>query len=131
VPERALEIARRAVGAGPTTPGRAFRVCRIDRPGTDYHLVLFDDAIAAVSVETESALEWARVADPKLPVDEQAARDLAGLGSTAVARLAWRSCTATRSPLYPLWEVRQRDQVKFVDQQRRVWSILDPGGRGG
>ncbi len=130
--ERALDIAREAAGLGPDAEGLALPVRALDRPGGEYYLVLFEGkAVAAVDLDRGEALSWAATSRPHLAVDAAEARRLAGLGAEAAAQLVWRSSAESRSPLYPLWEVRLGDSVAYVDQQRGVWPELHPAGRGG
>jgi hypothetical protein len=129
--ERALQIARTAIGAEASSTDRAFRVRRLDRPGSDYYLVLLDRALAAVDIAQELVMSWAKTSTPRLAVDESTARSLAALGPEASAQLVWRSSSASRSPLYPFWEVTQHDHVLYVDQQQRVWHELESNRRGG
>ena len=130
--ERAVELARAAAGVGPAVEGRALRVRRLDRPGTQYYLVLLgEEAVAAVDVDGGAVLSWAAVSGLHLVVDEDEARQLAGARDLTQPQLVWRSSAESRSPLYPLWEVRLGESSVYVDQQRSVWPELHPAGRGG
>ncbi|MGD1057534.1 MAG: hypothetical protein ABR992_08985 [Solirubrobacteraceae bacterium] len=129
--DRALEIAREATGVSSTDGAEIFPVHRLDRGDSDYYLVLLDGACAAVDVARDTVLSWASTTTPQLVVRELTARRLAQLGQSAGVQLVWQSCTASRSPLYPLWRVRRNDDVVYVDQQQGVWNDLEPGARGG
>jgi hypothetical protein len=129
--QRALETARTITGVPPTIHDHAVHVRRLDRPEADYYLVVLDGALAAIDATDGKPLTWAKVANPDLPVDEAQARELASLPSDASAELVWQSSTASRSLLYPIWEIRLRGQTIYVDQQRRRWSALGVQGRGG
>ena len=58
------------------------------------------------------------------------ARARAGRAGAAV-RLVWRPSRASRSPLYPIWEVKAGSDLVYVDMTGRVWQDLEAGGRGG
>jgi hypothetical protein len=135
-PDEAIGRARVALGQ-PEAEGRALPVDRLDRPGVRYTLVILGSRAGSSGVATldergelmSSASLPGR--EPHLPVDEAGARGLAGAAGDAPARLVWAPCAQSRSPIYPLWEVRVGDGVRYVDQQRRVWSRLGPAGPGG
>jgi hypothetical protein len=128
---RAAAIASEAAGVEPSGAPRAYPVRRLDRPDSTYYLVLLEDAVAAVDVESDHVLSWAKAARPTLVVDRDRARDLAALGQEAAVGLVWQSSVASRSPLYPFWEVRRGEEVVYVDQQRKLWRELPPSGHGG
>lgn len=134
----AIARARAAVGLGAAVTARAWRVRRLDRPGEAYFLVVFGDDKAAVGVAAVDAAKGevgtsARLAGrgPHLTGDAAWAVRQAGLDPSARAELVWKPSRASRSPLYPLWEIdTARDRV-YVDQQGAVWRRLDPPGPGG
>ena len=134
----AVERARSRLGLDARTPARAERVRRLDRPGESYYFVLFgaDDAtsaVAAVEAAGGDVASSARLASlaPHMGVGRERALELAGLGGGARAELVWLPCRATRSQLYPLWEVSAGGARVFVDQQGNVLRRLDAGGPGG
>ena len=135
--EQAVRLARAAAGLEGAVEGRAFRVRRLDRPGTFYYLTLLGTeaepvAIAAVDLERGETLTWAELRGGRhLRLDGEDAIRRAGLEPDATAELVWRSSAASRSPLYPLWEVRGDDRVVYVDHAGTVWDELTPGPRGG
>lgn len=123
----ALAAARAALGVGDAAPAEAYAVRRLDRAG-GYYLVVAGErgrATAAAIVDdrsgevTTTARLGGVAAHP--PVDAERARALAGAGAAARAELVWRSCRASRSPLYPLWRVETPCGPVHVDQESRVW----------
>lgn len=134
-PEEAVRRAKDALGAGASTPAHALAVRRLDRSGEMYYLVEIGDPGAAVGVamvDAGSGEIGVRAALPgtqaHLMVDAAAAEELAG---GTGAECVWMPCRASRSPLYPLWEVKTARGVRYVDQQRQVWDRLEPAGLGG
>jgi hypothetical protein len=135
--EEAIHNARTKLGLQESTPARAWQVRRLDRPSETYYLVQFGDSSASVAVATVDAntgeigvyvdLPGVR---PHISVDAQAAIELSGVGEAARTELVWMPCRASKSPLYPLWEVRTPGVVRYVDQQRTVLDSLDPAGLG-
>src|ERR1700749_2773688 len=120
----AVGRARSGLGLDARERARTERVRRLDRPGESYYLVLFgaDDATSAVAaVETAGGevSSSARLAasGAHMSVGRERALKLAGLGRDARAELVWTPCRATRSQLYPLWEVSAGGARVFVDQQ--------------
>ena len=131
---RALE--RLELNAG--TPARAFLVRRIDPPGGAYYLVVLGAPSAALGIAVVDAAsgevtEWATLpgATPHSLLDREAAIQRTGASSARRAELVWRSSPASRSPLYPFWEIDTGDKVVYVDHAGRVWSSLEAGARGG
>lgn len=121
-----------------TTPARASLVSRLDPPGGAYYLVVVGDQGAALGVATVDAssgevTQWATLpgADPHLLLDRETAIERTGASSALRAELVWRSSPASRSPLYPLWEIDTGDKVVYVDHAGHVWSSLEAGARGG
>jgi hypothetical protein len=121
-----------------TTPARAALVSRRDPPGGAYYLVVLGDpsaalGIAAVDASSGEVTEWATLPGAGLhPVlDRNAAIERTGASSALRAELVWRSSPASRSPLYPLWEIDKGAEVVYVDHAGRVWPSLEPGARGG
>jgi hypothetical protein len=131
---RALE--RLELSAG--TPARAFLVSRRDPPRGAYYLVVLGDpsaalGIAAVDAASGEVTQWATLpaAAPHPLLEREAAIQRAGASSARRAELVWQSSRASRSPLYPLWEIDTGDAVVYVDHAGRVWSSLEPHTRGG
>jgi hypothetical protein len=119
----AITRAGRAVGVAAGVPGRAWLVRRLDRPADAYYLVVFGEEDAAVGVATVSRSTGevgsaARLSGrgPHLEIDAARARELAGAGEEARAELVWRPSTASKSPLYPVWEVELPAGSVYVDQ---------------
>jgi len=128
----AVERARAAAGLAPGIPGRAWHVRRLDRPDDSYWLVVLGEpeaaqAVATVHAATGEVGSFARVADggPHFEVDVAAAREAAGADEHAPAELVWRPSFASRSPLYPLWEVETAEGRVYVDHAGAVLRGLD------
>ena len=120
---------------------RAWRVERLDRPGEAYFLVVFGNEQRSLGVATVDAAS--AVVDSSARLDGRGVHRVLDAGAAAAAvsgsdaatatppRLVWRSCPASRSPLYPLWEVGTNSTPLFVDQRGRIWSSLDDGAHRG
>ena len=120
------------------TPARAVLVSRLEPPEGAYYLVVLGDpsaalGIAAVDASSGEVTQWATLAGdaPHLLPDREAAIQRAGASSARRAELVWRPCPASRSPLYPLWEIDTGDEVVYVDHAGQVWPSLEPGAHGG
>ena len=118
---------RAAVGAPSRVPGRAWPVRRLDRVDETYYLVVLGEERAPVAVGTVNPATGdvgssARLAGhgPHLEVDATHARSLAGAHKTAKAELVWRPSAASKSPLYPIWEVELASGPVYVDQAGSV-----------
>lgn len=136
--EEAIHNAKTKLGIRESTPGRAWRVGCLDRPSEAYYLVELGDSNAAVGIaivdtDTGEVGVYANLPGVRahIAVDAQLAIELAAEGASAQAYLIWMPCSASKSPLYPLWEVRTPNGVKYVDQQRRVLDKLEPARPGG
>ena len=136
--EEAVRAARRELALDGGAAGSALRVRRLDREGAAYYLVLFGEDDATVAVAALDAAGGGLETSARLPgraahlaVGRERARELAGLGESSRAELVWTPCRATRSQLYPLWEVSDGGARVFVDQRGGVWRSLDAGGPGG
>jgi hypothetical protein len=136
--EEAILRAREALGLPASVSGRALRVERLDVPGVAYYLVVFtfggrDRHVALVDAMTGALDQDAEVtgSDGHIMVNEEQAITAARLGGRPTARLVWRPCGASYSPLYPIWEISSAGQRRYVDQQGRLWDVLPPSGRGG
>lgn len=135
--EEAISRGRSALRIAESVLAQAWRIARLDRAGEVYYLVVFGEknasmAVAAVhaergDVETSARLPGLR---PHLSIEATSAKHLAGAGDSSIASLVWRPCSASRSPLYPLWEIRDESGCVYVDQQSRVWHALSPNGPG-
>lgn len=136
--EEALARARRALELEPSLRGNAWPVQRVDQAGS-YFLVVFGRpeaavAVAAVDSGNGELLGSARLAaaGSHLTVTAQEAMRRAGMSpEKSTVRLVWRPSRQSRSPLYPLWEVREAGHTRYVDQQGTTWPRLDAGGPGG
>lgn len=134
----AIAAARERLELSDTTPARAVRVSRLDPPRGAYYLVVLGDPGAALGVATVDApngevTQWATLPGdaPHPLLDREAAIQRTGTSSARRAELVWRSSPASRSPLYPLWEIDTGEEVVYVDHAGRVWSSLEAGARGG
>jgi len=129
----AIARARQAIGIAPQTPGRAHRVRRLDKSGKTYYLVVFGEpgktiAVAAVNGASGDIESWAKSpgAREHLEVDEAYARRLCRAPASASAELVWKPGRVSRSPLYPIWEVRSGRDVCYVDLQGKKFFAIDP-----
>jgi streptogramin lyase len=88
--------------------------------------------IAAVDAASGDVTESASLpgTEPHELLDAAAALERSGLSPDRRAQLVWRPSAASRSPLYPLWQIGDGGETVYVDQQGRVWSSLDER-RGG
>lgn len=132
----AEDRARQAVGFGPTERGTVSRVERLDHPGRAYYLVVFGtealaSAVVAVDASSGAAMTSAVVgrAGPHLSVASAQAMNAAGIEGPLSARLVWKPCRASLSPLLPFWEVSGPSQAVFIDQQAKRWLTL-PSAQG-
>lgn len=123
----AVARAREATGTGDSIPAEVYRVRRLDRKDEFYYLILFGKqpstvAVATVNARTGDVENWARSPGirPHFSIGSAEARRLAGMPETASVELVWKPCLGSRSPLYPLWEVRANGQTRHVDQQGNV-----------
>ncbi len=125
----AVARARAALSATRDDPAQVFFVQRLDLPDRAYFIVAFGGGQKRVcTVDARGDVQQvARVADPAtiVPVTEERARRLAGVDARAALRLVWRPCRASRSALFPLWEVSAGHVLVYVDMFERVLPSLD------
>jgi hypothetical protein len=132
----AIRRAQRVLGFGDVIRSRVWRVDRLDRPNDSYFLVELGgentaDAIATVDRVSGEVTHSARLrheAHLKTP------QELLGKGNLSAGveiKLVWRPCDASRSPLYPLWQIRTNGNLTYLDQNGRRWYRLETTGRGG
>lgn len=107
---------------------------RLSAGAADYDLIIFGEPDRAIGVGTLSAkgmevLSAAalRGTGPHLGMDANDARNHCGADPDAPARLVWEPSQASRSPLYPIWEIQGADGTRFVDQGGNVWRELEVG----
>jgi hypothetical protein len=136
--EQAIAIARAKIHADAAVPARAWQVRRLDRVGESYYLVVFGDEHSSTGVVAVGAAQgeiqtWASLPGqgPHLRLDSAAAIQRAGLADATSAQMVWKPCRATRSPLYPLWEIQGITKTVYLDQQGTLWSELPSAGPGG
>ena len=137
-PEEAILHAREALGLPAVVTGRALRVERLDAPGTAYYLVVLasgerEQQIAVIDAETGALDQNAEVTgrESHIAVNMEQAIATARFGDRATARLVWRPCRASYSPLFPIWEISSAGERRYVDQQGRLWEALSPIDRRG
>ena len=130
--------ARAALNLLDTVPGHAWHVRRLDREDDAYYLVVFGEldaaiAVVAVGAERGEVRTSARLPGrlPHLTIDAAQARARTNMGSDAQAELVWMPSRASRSPLYPLWEIQSGGRVVYVDHQGVTWVDLSEVGQGG
>ena len=131
----AIEAARAQLGLDAQDPATAYEIARLDRPEERYFLVLIGDASGPVTLATIDAVSGtiqsrASVNKPHEIMGAEAAIQRSGFGSNGRARLVWKPCMASRSQLYPLWEVSANGNIVYLDQQGRVWNELEQAGPG-
>jgi hypothetical protein len=136
--ENAIDSARAATGVDASVPARAWRVRRLDQPKDSYYLVVFGESRAAIALAAVGATRgeiqtWARLPGhgPHPTLEPNIAAERAGLAEGARAELVWEPCRASRSQLYPLWEISTAAKTVYVDQQGSVWPELVTSGPGG
>jgi hypothetical protein len=134
----AVARARSEMGLSDDVPARGWRVERLDRPEEAYFLTVFgpesaSTAVVAISVFTGELLSSARLGGtgPHPAIDKERALALADATGSAEGRLVWQPCGATRSPMYPLWEISFSNRTVYVDQGGQVHDRLEPAGPGG
>jgi hypothetical protein len=91
-------------------------------------------AIAAVDPDSGEVLEAARLPrrESHTLITADDALKCARLDAAADARLVWEPSSASRSRLYPLWQLRNAERTVWVDSIRGVvWHSLDAIQGGG
>jgi hypothetical protein len=134
----AIASARAQLRLGEHVAVDAWKVQRIDRTGESYWLVIFgerDAAVGAGAIDAQTGEVMVSASLPgtqkQLAVDAATALQIAGMPPGTPIRLAWKSCPASRSPLYPLWEIVGGNETIYVDQQAKLWRSLAGRDRGG
>jgi hypothetical protein len=136
---RAIGNARAALGLAASDPVHAWPVARIKQVGPGFLLVVFGAAeaavgIAAVDPSTGEVLEKARLPgrQPHFPIGAEEAIRRAGMDANTEATLVWDPVAVSRSPFYPLWQLRGAGRTVWVDSIRgTVWNRLDAPRGGG
>jgi len=132
----AIVRAQRVLGFGDDDiTSQAWLVDRLDKPNHSYFLVELGKenaggvaTVDGVSGEVTHSARLQHEAHLKSPQDLLGKRSLR---PTAEIKLVWRPCDASRSPLYPLWQIRTNENVFYIDQNGRRWDRLELTGRGG
>jgi hypothetical protein len=137
-PQEATRRVRAALGLPASVSGRALRVERLDAPASPYYLILLasdgrERHVAVIDAGTGALDQYAELtgSSDHMSVNMDQAIAAAGLRGRPSARLVWRPSRASRSPLYPLWEISSEFERRYVDQQGQVWDVLPQPGRGG
>ena len=125
--EQAIARARTVTGTIESVPAQSYSVRRLDRANEFYYLIVFGEpeatvAVASVNSITGDVENWARSSGLRshLSIGATDAKRLSRMSDDATVELVWKPCVESRSPLYPLWEVRTPDGTRFVDQQGNV-----------
>src|SRR5262245_28625640 len=107
----AIAAARAHLGLSLSTPAQALHVSRVEPNGESHYLVVFGQTQAVVAVAAVDATSGELMVQASLPgtgphitIDSGNAVQRAGFQPGSRTRLVWKSCEASRSPLYPLWE---------------------------
>jgi hypothetical protein len=136
--EEAVTRARQKIGLPDSVQDRAWLTRRLDREGESYYLVLFGEnhatvGVACVNAGSGEVETYARLpgTEPHLNIGSDRAIELAGGDDKARAEMVWKPSRASRSPLYPLWEIDKGEEKVFVDQGGNIWHNLEPAGPGG
>jgi hypothetical protein len=109
---------------------------RLDN-GNPYFLVTFAEltgagivvAIDALTGEVMSSARLEQVERHRLPGRHEAIKR-AAYPNDAAARRVWAPSRASRSPFYPLWELKAGTNCAYVDVSGKVWTE-SPGTFGG
>jgi hypothetical protein len=140
--EGAVALARAALGLDTLQPARTWPVARMRSGARPFLLVVFGppdrtSAVAAVDTVSGEVLEAARLPGrhPHTLISAAEAILRAGFGPGTEAQLVWEPSPVSRSPFYPLWQLRSPERTAWVDSLRgEVWDTLDAprgGGSGG
>ena len=122
---KAVAIARRTLAIKADQPARTWEVLRLNAEKPRYLLMVFGPpggvtGIAAIDPASGEVLESARLpgshAHTLMSADEAARR--AGVNPVTDTQLVWEPTPASRSPFYPLWQIRQGPNVLWVDAVR-------------
>ncbi len=130
--KEAVQEARLKLGLSRHTPASVVPVRMIDERHTIYQLIMFGPpeavvGVAAADLETGKIMMWANSAGilPHLTYDEAKAKKAVNFPPASSASLVWKSCKASRSLLYPIWEIIWENKIVYLDQQGYVWQILE------
>jgi hypothetical protein len=141
--DRAVANAREALALGASQQAHVWEVGRLRASARSYLLISFGPpehsvGIAAVDLQSGNVLQRARLpgvgSHDVMPAEEAMKRADFPAGSRA--QLVWDPTPASRSPLYPLWQISDADRRVWVDGVRgTVWKTLAPqdhrgGGHG-
>lgn len=136
--ERALANARVALAVAASEPAQIWPVARIKSGAPGFFLVVFGAPQAAVGLAAVDRASGAVFAKAHLPgcsphhlISAEEALQRAGLGAGAEAVLAWDPVSASRSPFYPLWQVRGGDKTIWVNSVTGTTCATLDAPRGG
>ena len=127
----AVREAQRLLGLSPREEGTAFRIQRLDQPGSAYFLILIGDRAVCLEAATGGLMASAQTPLPPLMLPRQAAIERAGFRPKASAELVWAPSVASQSMFDPLWAVTEGEHTRYVDQRGKLWDTLPvkrPGG---
>ncbi len=82
--------------------------------------------VDAITGEVMSSARLERIDHHRLPSREVAIK-CAAYPDDASGRLVWAPSRATRSPFYPLWELKAGAERVYVDMDGKVWAMLERG----
>jgi hypothetical protein len=129
--DEAIALARGPTGVSETVAASASLVRRVDRPGSGYYLVVFSNdtgalAVATVDAATSEIGTMARLPgrSPHLRIDAAKARALANAPEESGAELVWAPGNASRSPLYPVWQIDGPSGRVYVTHRGEVVTQL-------
>ncbi len=137
--DEAIRRGGQKLGIDPRFMSQVWPVARLDRPESDYYLTEFhtgkdEKVIAVLDAATGSPIHSARLpagAHSTITMGADDAKAHSDAGEDAIARLVWKPCNVSHSPLYPIWQVRQGTRVVYVDQGGRIWHELATKARSG
>ena len=120
--ERALANARAALGVAADVPALIWPVVRIKSAAPGFFLVVFGAPQAAVGLAAVDRVSGEVLAKAQLPgqtphqlMSAEEAIERSGLGAGTHAMLAWDPVPASRSPFYPLWQLRSGDKTMWIN----------------
>lgn len=128
---QAVQLSRAQTGIDEHVEARAWLVRRVDRPGGAYYLVVFGNdtgsiAAATVDATTSEVGTTARLPgrSPHVRIDAAQAREIADAPEEAETELVWAPGKASRSPLYPVWQVVGPSGPVYVTHRGEVLKGL-------
>jgi hypothetical protein len=124
---QAIALSRARTGIDERVAARAWLVRRVDRPGEAYYLVVFctdtgSVAVATVDAATSEVGTTARLSGRSrhLRIDAAKALKIADAPEESEIELVWAPGKASRSPLYPVWQVAGPSGPVYVTHRGEV-----------